>query len=80
MKAAGGDDALSDLWPLYDGLRDLPVMLIRGGASDLLDEACAAQMRARHPGLVYLEVPGIGHAPMLNEPGVAEAVGEFINS
>lgn len=80
MKAAGGDDALSDLWPLYDGLRDLPVMLIRGGASDLLDEACAAQMRARHPGLAYLEVPGIGHAPMLNEPGVAEAVGEFINS
>ena len=79
MREPEGEAELANLWPLYDGLENLPVMLIRGGASDLLDPACAAEMRARHPNMTYLEVPGVGHAPMLDEPGVADAICEFIN-
>jgi len=80
MKSPEGEAELATLWPLYDGLKDLSLMLIRGGASDLLDPSCAAEMRARHPDMVYLEVPGVGHAPMLDEPGVADAICGFINS
>jgi len=79
MRQPEGEAELANLWPLYDGLEIFRLCWFRGGASDLLDSACAAEMRARHPNMTYLEVPGVGHAPMLDEPGVADAICEFIN-
>ena len=46
----------------------LPVALIRGANSDLLSPATAAEMAARHPGLIFAEVPDRGHVPFLDEP------------
>ncbi len=80
--AMKGDDSAAvppDMWPLFDALTDKPVLLVRGATSDILDVACASEMRKRHSTLEYLEVPGVGHAPMLNEEGVAEAIAAFIN-
>lgn len=69
-----------DLWPLWDALNDVPVMAIKGEISDLLSTATFDEMLARHPGLVRLSVPGRGHAPMLDEPGVPQAIDAFLSA
>ena len=78
MKSGGAGTDAGDLWPLFDTLRETPVLLIRGGISDLLDPDCVAEMRRRHSGLSYMEVPDVGHAPMLDEPGVVDTILDFL--
>jgi len=46
--------------------------------SDILDEACFAEMQRRHPHLTPVTVPEVGHAPMLDEPGVVDHVRAFL--
>lgn len=68
-----------DLWPLFDALKPCKTLLIRGALSDLLDVPTTVEMRRRHPDMAFIEVPNVGHAPMLNESGVAERIADFIN-
>jgi pimeloyl-ACP methyl ester carboxylesterase len=68
---AEGGAALAppDMYPLFRALaKDRPLLLVRGGISDLIDPAIAERMRAAAPDMAYAEVPGVGHAPMLTEP------------
>jgi hypothetical protein len=37
-------------------------------------------MREVHPDMAVLPVPRVGHAPMLNESGVTEAIHEFLTA
>jgi pimeloyl-ACP methyl ester carboxylesterase len=71
------------IWPHYDAL-NLPVLLLRGVASDLVLPETAAEMRRRGPGasglLQHIEVPGCGHAPALNVLQQLEWVTGFIES
>ncbi len=69
-----------DLWDLFSPLATLPALLVRGGVSDVLSAETAARMRQRFPALVYAEVPGVGHAPTLCEPGLAGTVDAFIEA
>ena len=65
----------ADLWPLFKGLATgRPLLTIRGGTSDLLSPAIAERMRDAAPEMAYVEVPGVGHAPMLDEPEAFEAI------
>ena len=57
--------ALPELWPQFDGLQHVPVLVIRGGNSDLLTADTAAAMVERHPDAALFTVPGQGHAPLL---------------
>jgi len=63
-----------DLWPLFDALAGRPVTVVRGGVSDILSPATAAAMQARHAGLDLVVLPGIGHAPTLDEAPVRAAI------
>jgi pimeloyl-ACP methyl ester carboxylesterase len=54
------------------------VLLVRGGISDLIDEAIAERMRRAAPEMAYAEVPGVGHAPMLTEREAREAMERFL--
>ncbi|KAF1709773.1 alpha/beta hydrolase [Pseudoxanthomonas kalamensis DSM 18571] len=67
-----------DLWPLWDALRPLPALAIRGETSDILSVPTLARMVERHPGLLTVTVPGRGHAPMLDEPVAYEAIERFL--
>jgi len=80
MKTGSAGAAPDDLWPLFDGLAETPVLLLRGEISDLLSLDCVAEMQRRHPRMDLLEVPGVGHAPMLDESGVMEAIIAFLAS
>lgn len=67
-----------DLWSLFGGLRDLPVLAVRGARSDLLTEAGFAEMARHHPDLTAVVVEGVGHAPRLTEPAAAAAIDRFL--
>lgn len=67
-----------DLWPVWDALAQLPILAIRGAASDILSSATLERMAARHPGLKTCTVAGIGHAPMLDEPEAVAAIEQFL--
>jgi pimeloyl-ACP methyl ester carboxylesterase len=55
-----------------------PVLLVRGELSDLLEVRQAGWMRRAAPGMQYVEVPKVGHAPMLTEPAALEAIVQFL--
>ena len=79
IKAAGARALVPNLWPMFNRLtKARPVLLVRGQNSDLLSEAIAAKMRKRAPKMDYVEVPGVGHAPMLDEPEAKAAIFPFL--
>jgi pimeloyl-ACP methyl ester carboxylesterase len=79
IRAAGSKALVPNLWPMFRRLaRNRPTLLVRGGTSDLLSAAIAGKMRKAAPTLAYVEVPGVGHAPMLDEPEAKAAIFEFL--
>ena len=56
-----------------------PVLLVRGGASDLLSSEIAQRMMAEMQDCSMVEVPGVGHAPTLMEPEAFGPVLEFFS-
>jgi pimeloyl-ACP methyl ester carboxylesterase len=58
--------------------RKRPTLLVRGALSDLLEERQSDWMRRAAPGMQYVEVPKVGHAPMLTEPEALEAIARFL--
>lgn len=79
IRAAGPKALVPNLWPMFGKLtRGRPVLLVRGANSDLLSEEIAAKMRKRAPRMDFVEVPGVGHAPMLDEPEARAAIFPFL--
>jgi pimeloyl-ACP methyl ester carboxylesterase len=70
--------SLPPLWKEFDALAALPVMVIRGGNSDILSAETVEAMRTRRPDLVALEIPDQGHAPLLTESDVTATIGAFV--
>lgn len=80
IRAAGAKALVPNLWPMFGRLtKGRPVLLVRGQNSDLLSEKIAAKMRKRAPRMDFVEVPGVGHAPMLDEPEAKAAIFPFLS-
>jgi pimeloyl-ACP methyl ester carboxylesterase len=58
--------------------RNRPTLLVRGALSDLVETEQMALMRAAAPDLAYVEVPNVGHAPMLTETEAQAGLREFL--
>jgi pimeloyl-ACP methyl ester carboxylesterase len=71
-------EPLPDLWALWQAARAIPALAIRGGVSDILSAATLARMKATKPDLHQITLPGIGHAPVLNEPLAVKAIDDFL--
>ena len=67
-----------DPWPLIDGLADKPVLILRGETSDLLSVETAKRMLETLPKAELVTVPGIGHAPALDEPEVVAGIDRLL--
>jgi pimeloyl-ACP methyl ester carboxylesterase len=78
--AAGAAAPAASMWPFYQALIDLPTLIIRGETSDILSAKTVDEMLKQYPGAEYLEVPGVGHAPTLREPGVTQRIERFLSA
>jgi pimeloyl-ACP methyl ester carboxylesterase len=68
----------ADLTPLFQGLIQKPMLSVRGALSDILTAEVVAQMRAMKGDIMAVEIPDIGHAPMLDEPAAWDALLDFL--
>ena len=66
------------MWAAFDGLRNVPVLSIRGELSTLFSAKTQDAMRERHPRCRTITVPGEGHAPRLEDASTIEAIAEFL--
>ncbi len=54
------DGPIPQLWPQFEGLKRVPVLVLRGENSDILSEETVEMMHRRHPQLSSYIVPGEG--------------------
>ena len=66
------------MWPQFEGLKDSPLLTLRGENSDLLSNETLAEMGRRHPGMDSFVVPGQGHAPLLLDTPTLDRIEAFI--
>jgi pimeloyl-ACP methyl ester carboxylesterase len=79
QQAVGKDaGAPPDLWPFFGSLARVPLMLVWGQESHLLNADTVAAMRATRPDMRVVSLPGTGHAPTLEEPAAVAAVDAFL--
>jgi pimeloyl-ACP methyl ester carboxylesterase len=79
LKAAGATPKV-DMWPLFAALAQKPLLIVRGARSELLSAETAEKMRLAAPDAQFVEVPEVGHAPMLDEPAAVAAIDQFLNA
>lgn len=72
--AAGGDAVAPDLWPAFRQLDAIPLLVIRGAMSNILDASTCDEMAVIHPTLQRVELSNRGHAPILDEPPALAAI------
>jgi pimeloyl-ACP methyl ester carboxylesterase len=77
IRAAAGE-APVDLWPAWRALDGVPTLLVRGALSDLLGDGTAARMAEEVASLATVTVPGVGHAPTLDEPEARAAIDRLL--
>ncbi|MCY6381468.1 alpha/beta fold hydrolase [Hoeflea prorocentri] len=69
---------LPTLWPQFDGLRNIPLMTIRGENSSLLTQETVEEMAQRNPDMEVHIAKGQGHAPLLHVGELPRAIAAFL--
>ena len=68
----------TDPWRMVEGLNDKPVLIVRGETSDLLSAGTAQQIADSLPMAELVTVPGVGHAPYLDEPEAVAGIDRLL--
>jgi len=66
------------MWRLFAQMKAVPLLVLRGEHSDILSAKTADRMVKRHKRASLATIPGVGHAPLLNEPESLSAIRHFL--
>jgi pimeloyl-ACP methyl ester carboxylesterase len=77
FKVPGGEAGV-DLWPSFAGMAPIPLLILRGETSDILEKPVAAKMVKRHGQATLVTIPRTGHAPSLDESEAQGAIRNFL--
>ncbi len=69
---------MPELWPQFEALKRIPVLVLRGENSDILSPETVESMRRLHPALASITVANQGHAPLLKDEQTIEAIQHFL--
>jgi len=69
-----------DPWAMFDGLANVPTLLIHGVLSDILTVPIIEKMREHKPDLQVVSVRERGHAPLLDEQEALDAITTFLET
>lgn len=69
-----------DLWDEWRSITAIPALLLRGVFSTVITPETVARMRAEHPLFRAVDIPGRGHAPLLDEPLSLDAIDSFLET
>jgi len=69
---------ISDFWPQFRRMADVPMLLLRGENSDLLSQETVQQMRRTKPEMRVVVMRERGHVPFLDEPEAVSAITGFL--
>jgi pimeloyl-ACP methyl ester carboxylesterase len=78
LKGVDFDKPLPPLWPQFDGLAVVPMLVIRGENSKLLSASTLEEMARRHPDIETVTVEGQGHAPLLETGSLPGRIRAFL--
>jgi pimeloyl-ACP methyl ester carboxylesterase len=78
LEAVDLEKPLPQFWPLFEGLKHVPVLALRGQHSDLFSADTLAAMARMHPNFEAVTVPGQGHAPSLAGGDVIGTIKRFV--
>lgn len=67
-----------DPWTLFEKLKAVPILVIRGAASDILSAETLDKMKQIKPDLKSLIVENRGHIPLLTEAQCLRAINSFL--
>lgn len=66
------------LWPQFEAMKRVPVLVLRGENSDLLSQQTVEEMCRRHPQITAHTVRWEGHAPLLRDDHTIAEVASFL--
>ncbi len=69
-----------DMWPVFHSASASSFLVIRGEISDVFTQSCFEELQKFDNVLNTYEVPGVGHAPMLDDEATIAVITEFFNN
>lgn len=66
------------MWGVYESIARRPLLVLRGAHSDILSAEVAARMKVRGTATELVTVPGVGHAPTLDEDEAIAAIDRLL--
>lgn len=67
------------LWPQFEAMKRVPLLVVRGDKSDILSADTVDEMMRRHPACSAYTVKGQGHAPLLRDTPSIAAIRDFLD-
>ena len=79
LKTIDFDNPLPDLWPQFENLGAVPLLVIRGENSSLLSRGTVDEMAKWHPNMLQITAKGQGHAPLLHLGDIPDRIRMFVS-